>query len=421
LPYAPEAPSPEYTYMLINGSSRDYNLKEIIPRLESYCLNQFPDLTPKIRPLILGPPIENPVEVRLSGKNIDRLFDLAQQVKSRLAAFQGTRNITDDWGPRTKKLVVRVNQPRALRAGLTSRDVAVSLQTILSGIQTTEFREEDELIPVTLRSVAADRKDIGKLETHNIYVQQTGQSVPLKQVADLEMAWQPGKIIRRNRVRTVTIQANVAEDANAIDIGQKIGDWLEKQSQSWPFGDRFQLGGEFETSGEANASIMANLPLTGLLILLLLVGQFNSCRQPLIILLTIPLGMIGVTIGLLATGSYFGFMTLLGIIALSGIVVNNAIVLIDRINMEIEQHGRDPATAIIESAQRRLRPILLTTGTTMGGLLPLWLGGGPMWEPMAITIIFGLAFATVLTLGLVPVLYALFYKVRFENFSPPPS
>ncbi|MEZ4601285.1 MAG: efflux RND transporter permease subunit [Syntrophotaleaceae bacterium] len=414
LPYSPEAPSSEYTYMLINGTNREHCLEEMIPLLERYCLNHFPDLTPKIRPLILGPPIENPIEVRLSGKDVDRLFDRAEGVKAELAAFQGTRNITDDWGARTKKLVVQVNQPRALRAGLTSRDIAISLQTILSGIQTTEFREEDELIPVTLRSVAADRKDIGKLESHNIYVQQTGQSVPLKQVADIEIAWQPGKIIRRNRVRTVTIQANVDETANAIDIGEKIGDWLNKQSSSWPFGDKYQLGGEIETSGEANASIAVNLPLTGLLILLLLVAQFNSCRRPLIILLTIPLGMIGVTFGLLVTGSYFGFMTLLGIIALAGIVINNAIVLIDRINIEIEENGREPAEAIIESAQRRLRPILLTTGTTMGGLLPLWLGGGPMWEPMAITIIFGLAFATVLTLGLVPVLYSLFFRVRFD-------
>ncbi|APG27962.1 acriflavine resistance protein B [Syntrophotalea acetylenivorans] len=417
LPYSPEAPSPEYTYMLINGSSRDHNLAEMIPRLERYCLNNFPDLTPKIRPLILGPPIENPVEVRLSGKDTDRLFDLAQQTKEQLANIPGSRNITDNWGARTKKLVVQINQPRALRAGLTSRDIAVSLQTILSGIQTTEYREEDELIPVTLRSVAADRKDIGKLESHNIYVQQTGQSVPLKQVADINIAWQPGKIIRRDRVRTITVQSNIDSGANAIAIGQQIDGWLKEQSRNWPFGDKYQLGGEIETSGKANKSIAVNLPLTTLLILLLLVGQFNSLRRPLIILLTIPLGMIGVTFGLLVTGSYFGFMTLLGIIALCGIVINNAIVLIDRINIEIDEHGQDPATAILESAQRRLRPILLTTATTMGGLLPLWLSGGPMWEPMAISIIFGLLFATILTLGLVPVLYSLLFRVNFRNFT----
>jgi multidrug efflux pump subunit AcrB len=133
-------------------------------------------------------------------------------------------------------------------------------------------------------------------------------------------------------------------------------------------------------------------------------------------MLTIPLGMIGVVIGLLVCQSYFGFMTLLGVVSLSGIVINNAIVLLDRINIEIKENNRTPAQAIIESAQRRLRPILLTTATTVAGLVPLWLGGGPMWEPMAIAIIFGLLFATILTLGIVPILYSIFFRVSFKNF-----
>ena len=161
---------------------------------------------------------------------------------------------------------------------------------------------------------------------------------------------------------------------------------------------------------------MVKLPIAGLAIVLLLVGQFNSFRKPAIILITIPMGVIGVVIGLILLRSYFGFMTLLGIIALSGVVINNAIVLLDRIRIEIEENGLDPLRAVVESAQRRLRPILLTTGTTIGGLIPLYLGGGPMWEPMAVTIMFGLLFATVLTLGLVPILYSLFYKVNFREF-----
>ena len=152
-----------------------------------------------------------------------------------------------------------------------------------------------------------------------------------------------------------------------------------------------------------------------LIILLLLVGQFNSFRRPAIILLTIPLGLIGVIFGLLVARSYFGFMTLLGIVSLAGIVINNAIVLLDRIKIEIEVNGLDPARAVVEAAQRRLRPILLTTATTVGGLLPLWFGGGPMWEPMAIAMIFGLMFATALTLGIVPVLYSLFFRISFRD------
>jgi multidrug efflux pump subunit AcrB len=161
---------------------------------------------------------------------------------------------------------------------------------------------------------------------------------------------------------------------------------------------------------------MVKLPIAGLIIILLLVAQFNSSRRSVIILVTIPLGLIGVVIGLLTARSYLGFMTLLGIISLAGIVINNAIVLLDRIRIEIEENGLEPPRAVVEAAQRRLRPILLTTATTIGGLLPLWLGGGPMWEPMAIAIIFGLLFATTLTLGVVPVLYSLFFRVRFGGF-----
>ena len=146
-------------------------------------------------------------------------------------------------------------------------------------------------------------------------------------------------------------------------------------------------------------------------------GQFNSIRKLLIILLTIPLGIIGVIFGLLVTGSYMGFMTFLGVISLAGIVINNAIVLLDRIRIEIEEHGLPPDRAIVEAAQRRLRPILLTTITTSGGLIPLWLGGGVMFEPMAIAILFGLLFATVLTLGVVPVLYAILFGVGYKGFT----
>ena len=152
------------------------------------------------------------------------------------------------------------------------------------------------------------------------------------------------------------------------------------------------------------------------MILLLLVGQFNSIRRVGIILLTIPLGLVGVVAGLLLTQSYFGFMTLLGCVALTGVVINNAIILIDRIGIETDQGGLDPPGAIFEATQQRLRPILLTTATTVAGLLPLWIGGGPMWEPMAISIIFGLLFATVLILGVVPILYSVFFGVRFDGF-----
>jgi len=264
---------------------------------------------------------------------------------------------------------------------------------------------------------AADRQDLGKIESLNVFSQTTGQSVPLKQVADIEIVWQPALVLRRDRLRTVTVESDITRDVTAIAVAREIDEWLQVESEKWGVDAKYELGGEMESSVDANASIMAKLPVAMMIIVLLLVAQFNSLRRPLIILTTIPLGMIGVVVGLLVARSYMGFMTFLGVISLAGIVINNAIVLLDRIRIEIEENGLASAQAVVHAAQQRLRPILLTTATTIGGLLPLWFGGGVMYKPMAIAIIFGLLFATILTLGVVPVLYSLFFRVNFKDFS----
>ena len=274
---------------------------------------------------------------------------------------------------------------------------------------------------MALRSSVANRTDLSKLESLNVYAQATGRSVPLSQVADVAVVWEPSKVLRRNRLKTVTVSTDLEPGATASQVVSQIRPWLINEEQAWPLGYLWEFGGEEETSVKANQAIGEKVPIAALIILFLLVVQFNSVRRTVIILLTIPLGLIGVVVGLLVAQSYFGFMTLLGIIALAGIVINNAIVLIDRIRIEIDDNGLEPARAVVEAAQRRFRPILLTTATTIAGLLPLWFGGGPMYEPMAIAIIFGLLFATGLTLGLVPVLYAVFFRVSYKQFSYPPS
>ncbi len=412
-----EPQSPEYAYLLLHVTDRWRMEDEFVPELERFCAEHFPDLNTTIAPLFLGPPVAAPVQVRVSGREADDVFELVDAVKERLARTPGTKNIRDDWGQRTKKLFVRINQARAQRAGLTSEDIAISLQSILSGIATTDYREEDDVIPVVLRSIEADRDDIGKLESHNIYVQATGRAVPLKSVADVEVQFQPAKILRRDRLKTVTVDSDLRPGYNAIAVANDVDAWLAEVSAGWPIGSKYELGGELESSGEANESIGVKVPIAALIIILLLVAQFDSIRRPLIILLTIPLGLVGVILGLLITQKPLGFVAFLGVIALAGIVINNAIVLIDRIRIEIEENGLEPRRAIVEAGQRRLRPILLTTATTVGGLVPLWLGGGPLFEAMAVAIIFGLLFATVLTLGFVPVLYALFYRVKFKDFT----
>ncbi len=415
LTYSPEQTSPEYSFLLFNATSREA-IAGMIEKLEAFCREQFPDMVPTFKPIPIGPIINKPIEVRVSGETLDVLFRIVEEIEAKIREITGTRNVGDDWGQRTKKIVVNINNPRARRSGITNQDIAISLQSVLSGYRVTDYREGDEVIPVTMRSVAADRRDIGKLETLNVYSQQTGRSVPLKQVADLEVEWQPAKIYRRNRLKSVEIYADLVPGVTAAEITNVLIPWLNEEQKSWPVGYFYDLGGEYEQSDKGNQSIVEKLPIAGLIIILLLVGQFNSIRRPLIILMTIPLGLIGVIVGLLVAKSYFGFMTLLGVISLAGIVINNAIVLLDRIKIEIERNGLEPNRAVIEAAQRRLRPILLTTLTTVGGLLPLWLGGGPMWEPMAIAIMFGLVFATILTLGVVPVLYTLFFRVNFKGF-----
>ncbi|MEO0974001.1 MAG: efflux RND transporter permease subunit, partial [Pseudomonadota bacterium] len=417
LPYTPEATSPNFAMILGNATSVEEIEGRLVPELQSFIESEFPDANPTIRPLPLGAPAWPPISIRLSGRDSQVLFEMADALKARLAQVPGARQVTDDWGIRSKKLQVVVDETRARLAGVTNQDVAISLQTALDGLEATEYREADELIPVMLRSrgsLVSLPKRGSAVPSVNVY-STSGRNVPLDDVADVQLVWEPAVVLRRDRLRTVAVEALLAPGYTAAEVNAVIQPWLEEQAASWPFGYSWEFGGEVETSGEANASIAAKLPIAGLIILLLLVAQFNSLRRPLIVLITIPLGLIGVVAGLLITKSYIGFMTLLGIISLAGIVINNAIVLLDRIRIEIEENGLPPDRAVLQSAQTRLRPILLTTVTTVGGLLPLWLGGGPMWEPMAISIIFGLLFATVLTLGVVPLLYSLFFGVTYAK------
>jgi multidrug efflux pump subunit AcrB len=417
LSHNPKAASPNYALLVINCSSADV-IDEAIKDLEHFTFDRFPDLQVKFKRIETGAAIENPVEVRISGTDENKLFELVDRLKAKMAQVSGLRNISDDWGQRTKKLQVKIDQQRALRAGVTSEDIAVSLQTGLSGLQLTEYRDGDEIIPVMLRSVAADRQDIGKLEALAVYAQATGVSVPLKQVADIKVVWEPAKILRRNRLKTVTVGAQLEPGFTASEGFSEITPWLEEMQTGWDLGYQYELGGDAESSGKANQSIVEKLPIAAFIIIILLVAQFNSLRKPLIILVTIPLGVIGVIFGLLLAHSFFGFMALLGIISLAGIVINNAIVLLERIKYETDINGLTPQAGIIEAAQRRMVPILLTTATTVLGLIPLYLGGGEMWEPMAVAIMGGLLFSTLLTLCVVPVLYALLYRVSYKESQP---
>jgi multidrug efflux pump len=410
----PPTPNPANTFLIAN-TLHDDDVDVVMAGIEEYLHREQPDLAAQVKRLENGPPVDYPIIVRLSGSDVDTLYRIADQVTGHLYGNPAISDVKNTWGLQTKKLLVRVNQELARRSGVTSEDVAYSLKAGLTGIDLTQFREDDELIPVTLRTVAADRQDLSKLDGLTVYSQGTGLHVPLKQVADVALTFEPGVVERRDRERTMSLNVQLVAGATATDVVAALRPWLEQVAAGWPDGHKFEIGGETEESGNANASIAAELPIAGMLILLLLVGQFNSLRRPAIILATIPLGLVGVTFGLLVTDSSFGFFTILGLISLSGIIINNAIVLIDRISIEIKEYGRSEADAILQAAQQRLRPILLTTATTVLGMTPLLWGGTAMFKPMAVTIIFGLAFATALTLLVVPVLYALLFRVSFSK------
>ena len=249
--------------------------------------------------------------------------------------------------------------------------------------------------------------------------------MPLTQVASGELEWESSEILRRDLYPTVMVDSDTVAGVTAFDVIAELEPWLEEQKKSWGIGYRYEFGGEVEGSGDANASIAAKLPIAGMIIVMLLVWQFNSLRKPAIVLATILFALVGVAIGLVITdrlglpGGYFGFMTLLGIVSLAGIVINNGIVLIDRIDIEINENGLSPPLAIIQAAQQRFRPIMLTTATTIASLIPLYVGGEEMFQPMAVAIMAGLLFSTLLTLGFVPLMYSLFYRVSFKDFVYP--
>lgn len=409
----PPAQNPANSFLIANTTT-GAGVSTVIAAVQEFLFERHPDMGNQLSRLENGPPVGYPIQIRLSGAEIDDLYRIASQVTNQLYADEGVLAVKNTWGLQTKKLVVKVDQDRALRAGVTSSDVAYSLRAGLTGIELTQYREGDQLIPITLRSLASDRQDISKLDGLSIYSQAAGRPVPLKQVADIRLTFEPGIIERRDRERTLTLKAQLKDDVTATEVNVDLLPWLADAATQWPAGYDYDIGGESESSSDANASIAAKLPLALMVIVLLLVFQFNSIRRPIIILLTIPLGIIGVAFGLLIANSSIGFFTFLGIIALSGIIINNAIVLIDRIKIETDESGKTPYDAVVSACLQRLRPIMLTTATTVLGMMPLWWGGTAMFKPMAITLIFGLLFATLLTLLVVPVMYSLFFGVKRE-------
>lgn len=414
LGYSTDEPDASYAHILINSSEFIYN-NDIVAKLDAYCFNNFPNADIKVGLLASGGG-GTPIEVKISGEDPDILAALSTQTKQKLKTVSGTKNIKDDWGPKTKKFIVNIDQNKAQMAGVSSADIATSLQTVLDGFQTGEYREDNKSIPILMRSNDSHQQTLASIETLNIYAQNSGKSVPLLQVASIEPQWQYAKIKRLDIDRTIVVSSELNANGNASAVMKEVKPYMEEASKNWPTGYTYKFGGDAENTADNMGAVISYLPLSGFIILLLLIIMFNSIRKTIMVAATIPLGIIGVVIGLLVFQEPFGFMPFLGVISLAGIVINNAIVLIDRIQIEENEIKRPIQDAIIAACLQRFRPILLATFTTVLGLIPLYLSGGEMWEGMAVSIMIGLLFGTVITLLFIPSFYSILYKVDYKGY-----
>lgn len=414
LGYQPGQANSGYAHLLVNTAHFEAN-PSVIKALDQYAFEHFPNAEISVSPLGSAGGAQYDVGIRITGKDAEELLQIAQAVKNKMATIGGTKNIKDDWGPKIKKVRIDIDQNKAGRANITNQDIALSLQTTLSGMDIGDYRDLDGNIPIMMTNLEREHISVHDLESINIFSQMTGKNVPLIQVASIDVDWQIAKIFRKDLNRTITVTCDAQSGYTASDLTKELMPYMQETQDNWKPGYTYSFGGEREASAEALGAVATKLPIAGFLILLLLMLQFNSFKKTIIVLLSIPLGLIGVILGLLLFQSYFGFMAYLGLISLAGIVINNAIVLLDRIEIEQQAFNRSPYQSILDAAQQRFRPILLTTFTTVLGLIPLYLGGGLMWEPMAVSIMIGLLFATIITLLFVPVLYKLLFRVRVEE------
>lgn len=406
LALSPVDPDPHRAFVLVNTRSTK-DVRPLIDRVNAFLDKNIPAARSDAKQMWFGATEPGIVKIRLVGPDADVLVNASRSIVDSFYSIPGTVGIKQDWENKTLKLIVDVDQTRARRAGVTSTDVAAALGASFAGTTVTDFREGDKILPIMVRGEANLRHSLAGLQRILIYSAGSKSFVGLAQVANVRGEWQFGRIKRQEQQRTLTIEAR-NPDVPAPKLFAAIKPTLDKLDL--PAGTKWEIGGEIEDQEEANENLFGFLPLALAGIAVLLIGQFNSFRKGGIILVTIPLILIGGALGLFVMQAPYGFMVLLGFFSLAGIVINNGIVLIDRIQIE-QAGGLAPYDAVVTACQARLRPILMTTLTTALGLVPLILFGGALFYGMASVIAFGLMVATVLTLGFVPVLYTLLFRI----------
>jgi multidrug efflux pump len=381
-------------------------------RLPAILATEFPEVRGRVKLLPNGPPVPYPVQFRVVGSDPVLLRERANEVKAVMRASSNTRGVNDNWNEAIKVIRLEVDQSKARALGVTSQSIAQASKTILSGTTVGQFREGDKLIDIVLRQPLDERNAITDIA--NAYLPtSSGQAVPLTQIARPVFAWEPGVLWREGRDYAITVQSDIVDGLQGATVTQELLPKLKELESKWQdtpaAGYRIEVAGATEESSKGSASIVAGVPIMLFLTFTLLMLQLHSFSRAVLVFLTGPLGIAGVAGALLLLGRPFGFVALLGVIALMGMIQRNSVILIDQIESD-RARGVPAWTAIVESAVRRLRPIVLTAAAAVLAMIPL--SRSVFWGPMAVAIMGGLVVATVLTLLALPAMYAAWFRVK---------
>ncbi|MDJ0817969.1 MAG: efflux RND transporter permease subunit [Desulfobacterales bacterium] len=410
LPVDPEFPYPSYTQLIVNV--HDFkDIDDLMNEMNGWFQENFSQALVALRKYGVGPSNTWKFELRISGPSIANpgvLRSLADQVVTILNGSPLSGAPRTNWRQRVQKVVPEYNQKRARWAVVTREDVANTTKRAYDGRVVGLYREKDDLIPIVLRHVEEERESVSNMKALQIVPRLSTYTIPLSQVTDdVKTKWEDPLIWRRDRRRTITVQTNPVFGVTLPSLRASVLKDIE--AIELPAGYNMEWGGEHEDTEDAQASLIPGAIPAAVIILFIIVALFNAFRPPLIILLTIPFAAIGITAGLLTTGTPFGFLALLGAMSLSGMMIKNSIVLLDEINLQLES-GKSPYQAVVESALSRLRPVVLAAATTVLGVIPLL--QDVFWIGMAVTIMAGLTFGTILTMVVVPTLYCIMFRVR---------
>jgi multidrug efflux pump len=407
----PVLPNPNFAQIVI--VTKDLEARERVKaRLEKALADgALPEARTRVDRFVFGPPVGFPVQFRVIGPDPMKVREIAEQVRQVMAANPKIVDPHLDWSEQVKSIRLEVDQDRARALGLTPQDVAQTLQTLLSGLTITQYREGIEHIDVVARAVPDERLELGRLPALTITTR-NGVPVPLSQIARLHYEFEEPILWRRNRDLVLTVRGDIVDGVQAPDVSTEVLAKLAGIEDALPYGYRIETGGSIEESAKANLALAAVFPAMAVVMLALLMIQLQSFSRLALVFTTAPLGLIGATGALLLSNQPFGFVALLGLIALAGMIMRNTIILVDQIDHDIAAgHGR--YRAIIDATVRRARPVLLTALAAILGMIPL--ARSIFWGPMAITIMGGLFAATLLTLLVVPALYAMWFRVRGDE------